>query len=193
MACLNAYNQFLTIHKKNKERTYPKCFKTGPPVMRMNWYLVPYTYAVSIIDLCSKVIQSAETTQLIWLVVLGQSVDKTICISIRSHQLTQYNPWVINQSLITLARSFLALTPQSPTFNLARLRITTFSPFWYLVFPDCWRNPEQCPSSLWLPSPWLGGRSLCGRTWPLHAEWHWRIKTERKRCGFFKGQVDLRG
>lgn len=39
---------------KGSERTYPKCFRTGPPVMRMNWYLDPYTYAVSMVDLCSS-------------------------------------------------------------------------------------------------------------------------------------------
>lgn len=40
-----------------KKITYPKYFKTGPPVMRMNWYLDPYAYAVSISDLCSLVTQ----------------------------------------------------------------------------------------------------------------------------------------
>lgn len=45
-------NYFVGVRRE----AYPRCFKTGPPVMRMNWYLDPYTYAVSIMDLCSELI-----------------------------------------------------------------------------------------------------------------------------------------
>lgn len=167
--CIWCFLMMVFREKKGKrKRTYPKCFKTGPPVIRMNWYLDPYTYAVSINDLCSKVTQSAETIQLIWLVIKVNQSDN-LCLH-ANLQITIHES--INQQPDHLHHwHFASVYPSSPSFS-------------YLVFPDCGRNPARYPSSLWLPSPWPAGQCLCERTWPLHAEWHLKRKTERQNRHF---------